>query len=204
MLNPQRHHRFQQFAIDGAPAEGKRIACKLLSDAAGAFPGRTTQQIAHQGAADPIEIDSVMLKKTSIFTRQQRINECWRHFIQRNDEPVRSGQSAINFSVNIENGIAFRHFPDLLHVEGLCPGRVEDQNAKRTAADQRKEGNLPAPSPEPARFLFAVAGRSLKNLHRKSFDNLAIDFADKTSSCVERQKSQGIQVAARAEPRYRK
>src|SRR5439155_1631880 len=83
VLNPQRHHRFQQFAVDGAPAEWKRIAGKLLSDAAGAFPGRTTQQIAHQGAADPIEIDSVMLKKTSVFTRQQRINECWRHFIQR-------------------------------------------------------------------------------------------------------------------------
>src|SRR5207244_8741199 len=133
-----------------------------------------------------------MLKKTSVFSRQQRVDECRCHFIQRNDEPVRSCKSAINFSINIENGIPLRHFPDLLHVEGLCPGRVEDQNAKRTAADQRGEGNLPAPSPEPARFLFAVARRFLKNLHRKSFDNLTIDFADKTSSCVERQKSQGI------------
>src|SRR5204862_3063884 len=141
-----------------------------------------------------------MLKKTSVFSRQQRINECWRHFIQRNDEPVRSGQSAINFSVNIENGIAFRHFPDLLHVEGLCPGRVEDQNAKRTAAAQRGEGTLPAPSPEPARFLFAVARRFLKNLHRKSFDNLAIDFADKTSSCGRAAKIAGHPERTRGIP----
>ena len=76
-----------------------------------------------------------MLKKPGVFSRQQSIDECRRHFIQRNDEPVRSSQSAINFSVNIENGIPFRHFPDLLHFKGLCPGRVEDQNAKRTAAD---------------------------------------------------------------------
>src|SRR5437868_14103577 len=171
-----------------------------------------------------------MLKKTSVFSRQQRVDECRCHFIQRNDEPVRSCKSAINSSIINENRIPLRHFPDLLHVEGRCPGRVEDQNAKRTAADQRGEGNLPAPSPEPARFLFAVARRFLKNLHRKSFDNLAIDFADKTSSCGRAAKiaghperTRGIpprniwiistgshgsarddEVAERAEPRYRK
>jgi hypothetical protein len=123
-----------------------------------------------------------MLKKARIFARQQRLNECGRDFIQRNNEPVRSRQPAINLSVNVKNGITLRHFPDLFHVEGVRPNRVEDQNAKCTAADNGNEGNLPTPSPQPARFLLAVAGRfCLKKFHRKSFDNLAIDFADKNA-----------------------
>ena len=134
-----------------------------------------------------------MLKKAGVFSRQQRINESGRDFIQRNNEPVRSRQPAINLSVNIENSIAFRHFADLLHVEGVRPGRVEDQNAKRTAANEGNKRDLPAPSPEPARFPLAVAGGfSLEKFHRKSFDNLAIDFADKTSIAGHPERSRGI------------
>jgi len=80
-----------------------------------------------------------MLKKTRVLPHQQRIDECRRNFIQRNDQPVRSRQPAINFPINVEDSIALGHFADLFHVEGLRPGGIKDQHAQPGSADEGKK-----------------------------------------------------------------
>ena len=111
----------------------------MLGQATSAFLGRAAHQIAPQGATDAIEVDAVMLEETRVFPHQQGVDESRRNFVQRNDQPIRSCQSAINFPINIENSIALRHFADLFHVEGVRPGGVKDQNAQPSSADEAKK-----------------------------------------------------------------
>ena len=66
-----------------------------------------------------------MLIEPRVFARQQRIDEQRRHFIKRYSKPIRSGQAAVDFPVEVENGVPFRHLPHLFHVERGGPAGVK-------------------------------------------------------------------------------
>ena len=92
--------------------------------------------VADERAQNSAPIDPLVLVKASVFARQHRIDEKRRDFVKRNLQPIRAGQAAVNFSVDVEDGVALRHFADLLHVEGLRPRPVKKKNAKPAPANR--------------------------------------------------------------------
>ena len=64
-LDPQRDHRFEQFAAEGAAAERKTVARELLGDAARAFLGRAAHDIATKRAQNAAPIDPAVLDKSA-------------------------------------------------------------------------------------------------------------------------------------------
>ena len=125
MLNPKRHHRFEKFATDVATAERQTVAGELLGDAARAFLGRAAQNVAHQRAKNSAPIDAGMLIKARVLAGEERIDKERRDFIERNTQPIGAGEAAVNFSIDIEHGVALRHCTDFFHVEARSPGAVE-------------------------------------------------------------------------------
>ena len=75
MLDAEGDHRFENFSIDGATAERKGIASQLLGNAARPFPGRTAQDVANEGTANPVPIDAIMFKKAAVFAYKQSVDE---------------------------------------------------------------------------------------------------------------------------------
>ena len=132
-LDAQRDHCFQHFPAKSAAAERKAISGKLLSDTAGAFFRRATHDVAHQSAHDPAPINSLVCVKARVLARQHRGDEKRRDFAQGNLEPVRASQAAVNFSIDIVNSAALRHFADVLHIERLRPRPVKQENGEAGA-----------------------------------------------------------------------
>ena len=83
-LDAQGHHRFQQFSTDGAAAQRKAVACKLLGNAAGAFLGRAAQNVANKSPQNPAPINPSVLIETGILARQDRRNKKRRDLVERN------------------------------------------------------------------------------------------------------------------------
>ena len=71
-----------------------------------------------------------MFEEPRVFAREQRIDEKWRNFVERNLQPIRAREPAVNLAVDIEDSVALRHLADLFHVEGLRPRAEEEQNAE--------------------------------------------------------------------------
>src|SRR5436853_3410041 len=97
MLDPKRDHRFQELAANVAATERQTVARELLSNAARPFLGRAAQNIAHERAENAPPINSRVLIKARVFTRQQRVDEKRGNFIERNAQPVGAGKTAVNF-----------------------------------------------------------------------------------------------------------
>src|SRR5712692_9368878 len=88
-------------------------------------------------------IDSWMLIKAGVFARQQSIDEKRRNFVERNAQPVRASETAVNFSVEIEDGVALRHGPDFFHVEARSPRAVKKKQGQTDSGDEDEERDLP-------------------------------------------------------------
>src|SRR6266446_1568800 len=143
-LDAQSDHCFQQFAADGAASERETVAGELLGDATGAFLGRTTQEIVDERTQNSAPVNSTRLIKARVLPGQHGIGEKGRDLIERNFQPVRAGETAVNFPVDIEDGVALGHFADLLHIEGSGPGSVEKENSQTAGHEQAEKRELPA------------------------------------------------------------
>ena len=75
MLDSKRNHCLEQLSAQIAAAERQAIAGELLGNAAGAFLGRSGQDVAHQRPKNAVPIDARMLIEPGVFTREQRIDE---------------------------------------------------------------------------------------------------------------------------------
>ena len=59
-------------------------------------------------------------------------------------ETVRAGQAAVNFSIDIINGVSLRHLADVLHVERLRPRPIKEEDREAGGCQQNKQRDLPA------------------------------------------------------------
>src|SRR6266446_1284056 len=143
-LDAQSDHCFQQFAADGAASEWETVAGELLGDATGAFLGRAAQDIVNKRTQNSAPVNSTVLIKTRILPGQHGIDKKGRDLIERNLQPVRAGETAINFSIDIEDGVALGHFAHLLHIKGSGPGSEEKENAQTAGHEQAEKRKLPA------------------------------------------------------------
>ena len=93
-------------------------------------------------------IDAAVLVEAGVFAREQRLNEERRNFLERNFQPIGAGQTAVDFAVDVENGVALRHGADPFQVEGLGPDRVEGEHGddERDRQGNEEEGQHPAPA----------------------------------------------------------
>ena len=101
-----------------------------------------------------------MLIEPSVLAHQHRIDEKRRDFAQGNLETIRASQAAVNFSIDIVNGVSLWHFADIFHVKGLRPRPVEEEDGKAGASQQNKQSDFPAVAEKaaPASFPGAEAG----------------------------------------------
>ena len=81
--------------------------------------------------------------KPGVLARQERIDEKRRDFIERDPQPVCAGKSAVNFSIDIEDGVALRHGPDFFHVETGRPRAVKKEQRQTDPGNQDEERDLP-------------------------------------------------------------
>jgi len=121
---------------------------------------------------------STVLIKTRILPGQHGIDKKGRDLIERNLQPVRAGETAVDFSIDIEDGIALGHFADLLHIEGSGPGSVEKENSQTAGREQAEKREFPAIAKNFA-ALFLLRTVPGKEFHRKEYDNLATDSREK-------------------------
>src|SRR5207253_5191066 len=112
-------------------------------------------------AKNSAPINSAMLIKARVLAGKQGIDKKRRNLIERNFQPVRSGEAAVNFSVDIKNRIAFRHLADFLRVECRGPAGVKKKHSETGRRDQSKQRELPAVTEE-----FALSGAS-EEFHRR-------------------------------------
>ena len=141
-LDTQGHHRFQQFPAEGAAAEWKAVSGELLGNTAGAFFGRAARDIANQSAQNPAPINSLVLIESSVFARQHPCYKKCRNFAERNLQAICAGKATVDFSIDIVNGVSLRHFTDILHVEGLRPRPVKEENRKASSSNKDKQRDL--------------------------------------------------------------
>src|SRR6266542_2489915 len=160
MLNPKCHHRFEYFSAQRTAPEWKAISGKLLGDAAGAFLGGATHNIADQRAQNPAPINPFVLVGPRVLARQHRIDENRRDFAEGNLKTIRASQAAVNFSIDIVNGVSLRHFADILHVEGLRPRPIKEEDGEAGDRQQNKQSDFTAVTEKaaPATFPGAEAG----------------------------------------------
>src|SRR6476661_3693419 len=144
MLDPKCHHRFEYFSAQRTAPEWKTISGELLGNAAGAFLGRAARNITHQRAQNSPPINAFMLIEPSVLAHQHRIDEKRRDFAQGNLETIRASQTAVNFSIDIINGVSLWHFADIFHVEGLRPRPVKEEDREAGGRQQNKQSNFPA------------------------------------------------------------
>ena len=69
--------------------------------------------------------------EAGVFAREQRLDKKWRNLFERNLQPIRTRQSAVDFAVDVENRVAFRHRAEAFQIEGLRPDRIEGENRDR-------------------------------------------------------------------------
>ena len=115
--------------------------------------------VAIEGARHAAPIDSAVFVKAGVFAREQRIDKKRRDFIQRHFQPVRAGQPAVDFAIDVENRVALRHRADAFQVERLRPDGVEREHGRerrRAAARRRQKASTQR---QPAATLFV--GRPL-------------------------------------------
>ena len=99
-------------AINGSPAERELLQASCWVNT-GAFAGGAAQNVP-RGAHDPRQsIHRVDRRLSSI---EQGIDKERRNFIRETFNRF-APQATINFSIEVENGVALGHFTDLLHVE---------------------------------------------------------------------------------------
>jgi hypothetical protein len=166
MLDPKCHHRFEYFSAQRPAPEWKAISGKLLGDAAGAFLGRAAHNIADQRAQNSAPINSFMLIEPGVFARQHRSNEKRRDFAQGNPKTICASQAAVNFSIDIVNGVSLWHFADVLHIEGLRPRPVKEEDGKAGASQQNKQSDLPS-VPEKAAPAFSPGAEAGEEFHHR-------------------------------------
>ena len=106
-----------------------------------------------------------MLIKSRVLADEQRVDKKRRDFAQRNFESVRAGQAAVNFTIDIEYGVALRHFADLFQVEGLGPDAVKYENTQAARRDQPEQREFPAVA-EQATAAFFSRTYSDEKFHR--------------------------------------
>ena len=68
-----------------------------------------------------------MLKKARIFPDQERIDKKRRDLVEVDLDPVRAGETAVNFAVDVEDGIALRHVAAVLGVKPTGPAQAKQQ-----------------------------------------------------------------------------
>ena len=127
----------------------------------------------YKRARDAAPIDSAMLEKPGIFPDEERVDKEGRDFVQRDLDPVRAGETAVDFAVHVEDGVAFRHVADLFQVERLRPERVEKQDAEDRDDRQPEEGELPRNADLASGSFFGrSAGEKLHSLRSLSVEAL--------------------------------
>ena len=171
LLDPQRYHRFQNFSAQGSAAERETIAGELLSNTARAFLGRAAHDVAHQRARDPAPVDSAVLEEPRVFAGQQGVDEKRRYFVERDLHPICARETAVNFSVHVEDGVPLWHVADFFQLVGLRPDRVEKENAENQNDRQPQKPELPRETdPGPALFPSRRAG---EQFHRQKVKSLS-------------------------------
>jgi hypothetical protein len=109
--------------------------------------------------------------KARVLAYEQRLDKERRNLFERNLQPVRAGKTAVDFAVDVEDGIALRHRPETLQIEGLCPDGIEGQDRGDEGEWERdkKKGKDPTPAAPgflaPPRGWLARSG-ARKELHR--------------------------------------
>src|ERR1700736_3542679 len=84
-----------------------------------------------------------MLIKTRVFACQQRCGKKRRDLIERHAQAIRAGKTAVNLSIDIENGVALRHGAHLFHVETGGPRAVENEKGQTSRPDQADQADFP-------------------------------------------------------------
>ena len=97
-----------------------------------------------EGPKNSPPIDPFVVIKPHIFTSQHRLNEKRRNFAERDFQTVRTRETTIDFSIDIIDGVAFRHLADFFHVERLRPCPVKEKNRSTAAHDNCQQRDLPA------------------------------------------------------------
>ena len=105
-----------------------------------------------------------MLEEPRVFPGQDRVNEIRRDFVERDLHPIRAGESAVDFAVDVEYGVALRHVADLFQVIGLRPDRVEKEDGENEHDGQPEKRELPG-NADASPALFS-SGRAHEEVHR--------------------------------------
>jgi hypothetical protein len=89
-----------------------------------------------------------MIEEACVFPCHQRIDEKRRDFVERNDHPIGARETAVDFAVDVEDGVALRHRADAFQVERLRPDGVEHEHGgqRRRGQQQEKKNEEPAPA----------------------------------------------------------
>jgi len=102
--------------------------------------------------------------KNRVSSRASRASTKRRYFVQRDPDPVGTSETAVDFPVHVEHGVALRHVVDLLQVVGLGPDRIEQENREDRHDRQGENRELPR-EPKFAWALFS-GRRTGEKLHR--------------------------------------
>ncbi len=81
----------------------------MLGDAARAFLDGAAQDVAIECARHPAPVDSAMFVEAGVFADEEGLDEMGRHFLERHLQAVGAGESAVDFAVDVEDGVALRH-----------------------------------------------------------------------------------------------
>src|SRR5439155_21425781 len=83
-----------------------------------------------------------------VFPREERLEEKGGNLLERNLQPVRARETAVDFAVDIEDSIALRHCADTFQVEGLRPDgeKRKDGDRERDRHRDEEKGKHPAPA----------------------------------------------------------
>ena len=102
-------------------------------------PKSAGDKIADHGAGNADWINAVVVIKARILSRKNSIHKVVGDLIKGNDDPVFSGQPAVEFSILVINRRALGHVADRSQVEGQRPG-VEEQrdNSPKQDNDHRR------------------------------------------------------------------
>ena len=165
-LDAERHHCLQYFSTKSAATERETVTRQLHRKAARAFLGRPARDITNQSAQNSAPINPLMFVEPGVLARQHRIDEIRGDFAQRDLEPVRAGQATVNFPINIVNGVSLRHFANVLHVEGLRPCSVKEEDREAGGRQQNKQGDFPAVAKKKVPARFVSRSKKSEKFHR--------------------------------------
>src|SRR5260370_32997638 len=106
-----------------------------------------------------------MLIKALVFAREQRVDEKRRDFIERNAQTIRARETAVDFSIDIEDGVALWHRADFFHVEARSPRPVKKKQGQTNPRDQDEECDLP-PVTKRSTALFPALPEPCQKFHK--------------------------------------